>query len=282
MRVLTPKDGSLTELRLKYNKLPKPRENLKFRIASINVDIYREQVRPNCFREAFIANNFGEFITRSGSFITALDIEWIRCTHEEDYIFIIDGKQLHLPHLKPITQTSADLKILALAAIDFSYDSKWNTSEDIFRTTNQFAWEPKRYSLLNCTFSIGMEREKGHLIGYSRNPLDSYDIVDNHVYGLTESSFVSQAITDFLKIMPNYWIFKFIFSFFDEDLESLLHRAFDWIGDFVKNLYFFTTRGVLLFLAMYYLVRMFLGDGLVSITTSLFIANLVRLQGYYD
>lgn len=283
LKVLTPSDGSLAELREERHPPPKPRKNLKFRIAPIFVDLYKEEIRPNCWREAYLALNEGEYITRSGSFITVLDIEWIRCRNEDEIIFIIDGMQLSLPHLTPITQYSEDLRVLAIAAIDFGFDPKWNTSEEIFRTSNQYAWEPKRYSLLNCTFYVGKNTEaSGHLIGYSRNPLTSYVIVEDHVYGLTESSVASQTITDFLKIIPNYWILKMIFSLFDQDFETQLKTAFDWIGDFAKNLYFFATRGVLLFLAMYYIVRMFLGDGWVGIITSLFIANLVRLQGYYD
>lgn len=286
IRVLTPQtDGSLAELRRNRQPPPTPRKTLRFKIVPVFVDIYRQQIKTNCWREAFVANSPVdlEFIMRTGSFISVLDIEWIRCHGEEEKVFIIDGKQLHLPHLSPITEPDQDLRVFGIVAIDYEHPQKWSEAEEQFRTTNEYAWEIKKYSLLNCTFDAGSgETATGHMIGYSRNPLDSYAITNNVVYGLTESSVASQTISDIMKLIPNYWILKFLFSLFDVDIETQLTNAFDWLGDFFKNLYFFSTRGILLFLAMYYLVRMFFGDGWVGIITSILVANFVRLQGYYD
>lgn len=277
IKTLGPENGTLEYLREKYNTKPTQRKTLYYRIVPVDVTLYREEVRPGCYKEAYLVTSTGEFTTRAGPFITALDITWIRCDVLDDFIVMIDGKQLHLPHLRPITRPDERAQILVASAIDFAWDQRWTKAAEVFMETNRFAWEVMKYSLLNCTF----KGNKGYLIGYSRNTADSYYIVDDNVYGLTESSATSQVISNLMKISPLYWLIKIVLSFFNEDLETMIQTTVDSTGEFVKNIYFFTTKGVLLYLAAYYVTRMLFGDGWVGMLTSLAVSHIIRYSDLY-
>lgn len=250
----------------------------------IPAQLHTTRLRDNCNKSAYLPldGQPGGLTTRYKSFYDVFSISWQDCGGEDDFLVDIDGKSLHLPQLLPIARGPILTEVFAFSTIDFETKQPILKAEDKFEQINKYAWEVKKYSLLNVTVNKNGKKMQGFLIGFSRNPNLNYAVEDEHVYGLTENSAASQTITNILKILPGYWLWNFVLSLFDEDAETIIKGVLDWVGDFFKNSYFFLTRGILLFLSMYYLTRQIFGDGYVGIGTALGAATFIRVNGWYE